>query len=82
MSWWMALILIAGSIVFYTHILPILDRVSEYIQGFILTKKMKMSINYAQYEKMVNDIRESKSQKVIGFQVQDNNYEEADNNDE
>jgi len=82
MSWWMALILIAGSIVFYTHILPILDRVSEYIQGFILTKKMKMSIDYAQYEKMVNDIRESKSQKVIGFQVQDNNYEEADNNDE
>jgi len=82
MSWWMALILIAGSIVFYTHILPILDRVSEYIQGFILTKKMKMSIDYAQYEKMVNNIRESKSQKVIGFQVQDDNCEEADNNDE
>ena len=36
------LIIAVSSIIFYTHVLPILDRLTEYIQTVLLTKKMKI----------------------------------------
>lgn len=65
------LIIAVSSIIFYTHILPILDRITEYIQAIILTKKMKINVEYTKYEKLVNSIGqgESEQQRVIGFQI-------------
>ena len=34
------------SIISYTHILPILDRLTEYIQALILTQKMRVNVEY------------------------------------
>ena len=40
------LIIAVSSIIFYTHVLPILDRLTEYIQTVLLTKKMKITVTY------------------------------------
>lgn len=45
------LALVAGSIVFYSHIIPILDGLVEVAQVALLTKKMKVNIAHAKYEK-------------------------------
>lgn len=58
------------SIISYTHILPILDRLTEYIQALILTQKMRVNVDYAQYEQIVNKIGADETNKVIGFQIE------------
>ena len=58
------------SIISYTHILPILDRFTEYIQALILTQKMRVNVEYAQYEQIVNKIGVDETNKVIGFQIE------------
>ena len=66
------LALVAGSIVFYTHIIPNLDGLVDLTQATLLTKKMKVNIAHAKYEKMVNNIlgnNDAPSQRAIGFQV-------------
>ena len=66
------LALVAGSIVFYSHIIPILDGLVEVAQVALLTKKMKVNIAHAKYEKTVNNIisnDESPTQRAIGFQT-------------
>ena len=66
------LALVAGSIVFYSHIIPILDGLVEVAQVALLTKKMKVNIAHAKYEKMVNNIlgsNDTPTQRAIGFQA-------------
>lgn len=66
------LALVAGSIVFYSHIISILDGLVEVAQVALLTKKMKVNIAHAKYEKMVNNILDSNdapAQRAIGFQA-------------
>lgn len=66
------LALVAGSIVFYSHIIPILDGLVEVAQVALLTKKMKINVAHAKYEKMVNNIisnDEPPTQRAIGFQA-------------
>lgn len=66
------LALVAGSIVFYSHIIPILDGLVEVAQVALLTKKMKVNIAHAKYEKMVNNIlgsNDAPTQRAIGFQA-------------
>ena len=66
------LALVAGSIVFYSHIIPLLDGLVDLTQAALLTKKMKINVAHAKYEKMVNNIisnDEPPTQRAIGFQA-------------
>lgn len=58
------------SIISYTHILPILDRLTEYIQALILTQKMRVNVEYTKYEQIVGNMGSNSPTKVIGFQVE------------
>lgn len=79
------LALVAGSIVFYSHIIPILDGLVEVAQVALLTKKMKVNIAHAKYEKMVNNILSSNddapTQRAIGFQASDDEESSEDEED-
>lgn len=78
------LALVAGSIVFYSHIVPILDGLVEVAQVALLTKKMKVNIAHAKYEKMVNNIlgsNDAPAQRAIGFQASDDEESSEDEED-
>lgn len=73
------LILAILSIATYVYLIPILDRLNEYIQAIILTKKMKVNVEYAQYEKMVSEVNEeqkSSTGNAIGFKIEEAKGEE------
>lgn len=80
MNWLTVLGLVILSIVLYCHVMPILDRLSEYIQTIILTKKMRVNVEYTNYEKMIEAVsrKDISSQKVVGFQVDDTEEENED----